>query len=279
MLDDVGDELGIGELTGREVHRDREAVVGMTLLPHAGVAARLGEHLAADVDDEAVLLGDRDEVVRGHEPAGRVLPAHERLERHDAVLGERDDRLVLHDELVVLQRAAQVGLELEPGDRRRVHLGFVDAVAALALALGPVHRGVGVAQELVGVVAVRAREGDSGARVDEDLLARDEERRLERVDEALRGLARGGRCREALEQDRELVAAEPGRGVGAAEHRLQPGRDVDEQPVADGVAEAVVDGLERVEVEEQHRGRCGPSAAGASRGRRGRRTAPGWAGW
>ena len=65
------------------------------------------------------------------------------------------------DELVVLQRAAQIGLELEPGDGRGVHLGFVDAVAALALALGPVHRGVGVAQELVGVVAVRARVGDA----------------------------------------------------------------------------------------------------------------------
>ena len=84
---------------------------------------------------------------------------------------------------------------------------------------------------------------------------------------------------EALEQDRELVAAEPGRGVGAAEHRLQPGRDVDEEPVAHGVAEAVVDGLERVEVDEQHRRGAIGSSAGASRGRRDRRTAPGWAGW
>ena len=151
----------------------------MTVLPHASVAARFGEHLAADVDDEAVLLGDRDEVVRGHQPACRVLPAHERLEGHDAVLGERDDRLVLHHELVFLQRAAQIGLELEPGHRRRVHLGFVDAVAAFALALGAVHRGVGVAQELVGSVAVRPRVGDARTGVDEDLLARDEEGRLE----------------------------------------------------------------------------------------------------
>ena len=164
-----------------------------------------------------------------HEPAGRVLPAHERFEGDDAVLGERHDRLVLHHELVVLQRAAQVGLELEPGDRGRVHLGFVDAVAALPLALRAVHRGVGVAQELVGVVAVGAGERDAGARVDEDLLARDEERRLERVDEALRGLARGRRRREALEQDRELVAAEASRGVGAAQHRLEPSGDVDEE--------------------------------------------------
>ena len=96
-----------------------------------------------------------------------------------------------------------------------------------------------------------------------------------RVDEALRGVARGLRGREHLEQDRELVAAEPGRGVGAAQHRLEPGRDVDEEPVADGVAEAVVDGLERVEVDEQHGGGVVARGAGASRGRRGRRTARG----
>ena len=251
---DVGDELRIGELARRQIHGDREPLLRVALLPNASVAARLGEHLTADLDDETVLLRDRDEVVRRHEPARRVLPADECLERDHPVLGERDDRLVLHDELVFLQGSAQVGLELEPGDRRRVHLGLVDPEATLALALGAVHRGVGVAEQLVGGGAVRAGVGDARARMDEDLLARDEEGRFERVDQPLRGLAGGRGCREPLQQDRELVAAEPRRGVGAAQHRLESQCDVHEEPVADGVPEAVVDGLERVEVDEEHGG-------------------------
>ena len=55
-----------------------------------------------------------------------------------------------------------------------------------------------------------------------------------------------------LEQDRELVAAQPGRGVGGAQRLLQPLADLVQQLVAGGVAERVVDGLEVVEVHEQH---------------------------
>ena len=65
----------------------------------------------------------------------------------------------------------------------------------------------------------------------------------------------------ALDQDRELVAAQPRhrvRGPGAGE---EPLRRRDEQPVALGVAQAVVHRLEVVEVEEQHRDRV-PAAAG-----------------
>ena len=54
-------------------------------------------------------------------------------------------------------------------------------------------------------------------------------------------------------QDGELVAAEAGDDVGRAHGRAQPVGHRDQQPVAGGVAEAVVHHLEAVEVEEQHR--------------------------
>ena len=58
---------------------------------------------------------------------------------------------------------------------------------------------------------------------------------------------------EVLEQQGELVAAEPRDRVHRAQHRPQPLGQPGEQPVAGGVAERVVDLLEVVDVEEQHR--------------------------
>jgi len=56
---------------------------------------------------------------------------------------------------------------------------------------------------------------------------------------------------QVLEQHGELVAAEAGDGVGRADAGAEPAGDGDEELVADLVAEAVVDDLEPVEVEEE----------------------------
>jgi hypothetical protein len=56
-------------------------------------------------------------------------------------------------ELLGGERALEVGAQLEPGEHALVHGGLEQAVAALAVALGDVHRGVGVADHLVGVGA------------------------------------------------------------------------------------------------------------------------------
>ena len=63
-----------------------------------------------------------------------------------------------------------------------------------------------------------------------------------------------------LEQDAELVAAEAGHGVAGADAAAEAGGHRRQEPVAGGVAEAVVDGLEVVEVDEQH----GAEVAGAA---------------
>ena len=79
---------------------------------------------------------------------------------------------------------------------------------------------------------------------------------------------------EFLGEDHELVAAEPRDRVAVAHQLGEALGDGDQQPVADVVAEVVVDRLEAVEVDEQQRdarpgcgetrtspGACGPSAA------------------
>jgi hypothetical protein len=75
-------------------------------------------------------------------------------------------------------------------------------------------------------------------------------------------------------QHHELVAAEAADDVRGAERRAQPGREATQRAVAGGVAAAVVDGLEAVEVEvEQGRGLVAARADGQRVGRR-RQEAP-----
>jgi len=58
---------------------------------------------------------------------------------------------------------------------------------------------------------------------------------------------------EILGDDGELVAAEAPDEINLAHTLLQPGRDLGQQRIAGGVAERVIDVLEAVEIEAEHR--------------------------
>ena len=93
------------------------------------------------------------------------------------------------------------------------------------------------------------------------------------------GLLDGARVLDVLDERGELVAAEPGRGVVGAQGAGDAFGDRDEQLVADGVAQGVVDDLEVVEVDEEDADdRAVPGAAGQGVLRAGRRRARGWPG-
>ena len=68
----------------------------------------------ADSGDEPGLLGDGQEVVGRNKSALGVLPAHERLESYDASVAHVDLRLVVDDELAMLDRAAQLDFSAQP---------------------------------------------------------------------------------------------------------------------------------------------------------------------
>ncbi len=70
---------------------------------------------------------------------------------------------------------------------------------------------------------------------------------------------------ELLAEDQELVAAEARDGVAGAQDRLQSPRELDEERVAGVVAQAVVDRLEAVEVEEHQREARRPASAARDR--------------
>ena len=83
-----------------------------------------------------------------------------------------------------------------------------------------------------------------------------------------RDLDRGRRGRRVLDQDRELVAAHPRERVAGAQRTAQPLATRDQELVALAVAEAVVDRLEVVEVDEQDRQPvAAPRCAGRARAR------------
>ena len=158
--------------------------------------------------------------------------------------------------------------------------GVEDRVAALAVGLRAVHRDVGVAHHV-------GRRGSCSASAMPIEAATTNSRPSrwngvrQRLLDALGDHGRLAGVADVVEQERELVAAEPRDGVAGAQDGLQPPRDGDQQRVADVVAERVVDELEAVEVQEEHGGERPVRARGAGRagspGRGGRGTARGWA--
>lgn len=133
-----------------------------------------------------------------------------------------------------------------------------------ALAFRLVHRDVGVDDHLVGDSIAGPGVGDPDAGRDGQRRAGQDERGAERVlDAGSQDLDVVGVGQVLAEED-EFVAGDPGQRVAGADHRGQPLRDGDQQLVADGMPVGVVDPLETVEVDEQHRrgavGPLGPSS-------------------
>ena len=75
------DDVRVFELSRGEVDADVQAFgSGIRACPFCEVAACSVEDPAAERDDQAGLLGDRDELIGREHPAGRVLPADEGFE-------------------------------------------------------------------------------------------------------------------------------------------------------------------------------------------------------
>ena len=89
------------------------------------LAQRAVEHPAGQVGDQAGALGQRHELAGREQAARRVLPAHERLDADHRAGAQRDLRLVVQDELVLVDRAAQLGEQRERARASRGRGGVV----------------------------------------------------------------------------------------------------------------------------------------------------------
>ncbi len=207
---------------------------------------------AAERDDGAGLLRMGDEVRRRDQSLGGMVPAQQGLEAGDAGIGEADDGLVVKVELAVVDGAAQVGLERDGvAGRELFQIARIDPGAGAAEALGLEQRQLGVLEQ-VERIAGAAAGGNADAGRREDVAAAERIRRSaglqELAAERLRLAAAGA------EQHREGVAADAENFSGALEALDQALRHLAEQRVAAAVAEAGMDGLEAVDVEQREGG-------------------------
>ena len=169
-------------------------------------------------------------------PALRVLPADQRLDLADAAGLEIDDRLVVDAQLVALDGVAQVGLQLQPLHRLGVHARIEDGVAGLALRLGPVHRHVGIAQQVAPGGRGRGAQRDADADAWRRPRGRPAGPARRALLDAVGDLRASAIVVDVLQQDRELVAAQPRDGVLRPQRQLEALGQRDQQLVAGLVA-------------------------------------------
>ena len=194
-----------------------------------------------------------------------MVPAQQRLDAGDLSAHHIDLRLVVQRKLVALQRAAKCGFQGQALDRLRLDLLGEETKAVLAVVLGEIHRHVGILGQCLHVAAV--------GRIHRDA---DRSRGVALVAAELQGLAQHGQqfAGDAFDlvafggffQDHdEFVAPEPRHDVARTQRAPQPAADFHQQPVAGVMAQRIVDDLEPVEIDEQHRERTPIARRGVDR--------------
>ncbi len=105
---------GAESCAGRDVDVQRQRLhPGEAEVPRPQLAAGARQDALTDGHDEAGLLRERQVVARRDRAQQRVAPADERLDGGDGATLEVDDGLVLHPELVALDGALQLALQVE----------------------------------------------------------------------------------------------------------------------------------------------------------------------
>ena len=110
-----------------------------------------------------------------------------------------------------------------------------------------------MAHDVGGAADMRVNDRDADAGADHDGLIVDAVGRADRCDHPRRNGLQRHVVEAAGGDDREFIATEPRHQVVAAQRAGDALRDIADQFVADRVAERVVDVLEVVEVDVEHR--------------------------
>jgi hypothetical protein len=133
-----------------------------------------------------------------------------------------------------------------------VHRRVEELAAVAAQLLGPIERRVRVLHQRLGIRRVVGIEAGPDARGHEMLSATQEKRPPHAIEELPGDRGRVRSRLHPLDEDRQLVSAEPCQAVRLPEGVLQPRRDRLKKLIPDGVSQGVVDQLEAVEVEDEH---------------------------
>ena len=144
----LAQHVALMELLRRKIDRDVDAFRPLHAF-HAGLA----QDPAAEIDDQAHVLGDRNDVDRGNRAAHRMIPAQQRFAGRYPAGFEIDQRLIEQLEFLVGQRLAQVQFQNAARLDGLRHLVAEEAEGAAAVRLGAIERHVGVLQQRIGADA------------------------------------------------------------------------------------------------------------------------------
>ena len=167
-------------------------------------------------------------------------------------------------ELPDLDRMAQPRLDLRLAGDFGLHFRAEETQRIAPRGLGPIHGQVGLFQQFVHADGVAAEQGDADAdRAVVAMVLLQAVRQQFQVEGPFDGsqyfrghmldlASRWRKIAQPLEQDHELVATQAGDAVAAAHAVPQAPADLDQEAVADVVAQGVVERLEVVEIKEHH---------------------------
>jgi hypothetical protein len=102
----------------------------------------------ADGDDDAGLLGERDELGRGHVAVDVMIPAKQSLCANCAAVGQPDDGLVDEVQLVAAEGGDEIALVFVAPFGLAAEVGIEVLDLPFAQLFGAVHRQVGVAHHV-----------------------------------------------------------------------------------------------------------------------------------
>lgn len=240
---------GVGELLGREVDRDLRRPMAAGSQPYTH-ATGLAHDPFADRDDQAGFFGDADELIRTDHALLRMIPAQQGFQSLQAAAAQAQLRLVEHFQLVLVQRAAKVVFH----EQLVVGLGMQrlgeDLDLVLAVGFRLVQRLPGMLHQGFRIASVQRGAGQAQRGTDADQLLVDEQRPVEGMQNLI-SQAKGVVDLLAVQQDGELVAGEACQHRAARQAVAQPAGEIRQQLVARLMAEAVVDPLEVIDVDQE----------------------------
>ncbi len=245
-------QIGALQLNRRDVDRDRHRRAP-ALAPANQILHDTLQDEVAYRHDETRFLGHGDKALGGHEAMCRVLPPQQRLHSEHVVGLDIDDRLIVNVELVVLHGHAQARLDRHPLLQLAVHRGVEELIVVTPAVLGLIHGRVRVPEQLAHVVAVAREHADANAHRGYQRTAVYDYGVGESFVDAAGGVEHLLRRLHVLEHDDELVTAHSHDHVFRSHGRSNSLGDRLQKLVAGLVPAGVIDVLEAIEVEKQHR--------------------------
>ncbi len=244
-------QVGLAKLRAGQVDRQR-AKGFVTLFPDLHLAAGLFQYPIAQLQDGAVFLCQVDEMLRWHFAKCRVAPADQGFGTDQGLGLQAELGLEAQAHLVAFDGPAQFVLQGNTLTGLGGKVAGIDFHPVAPLGLGAVHGGIGVADERGDIAAVVWVEAYADAGAGEELMLAGLEGGVETRQQLVGDGARVTGLVQARQQDDEFVAPQARHGVHVAHLLFEALCDALEQQVAYRMAEAVVDVLETVQVQEQH---------------------------